>query len=239
MSQERQSRFQITSMQVAPSFLTLIYYECPNLCNFVLNGLVSTLKETSWEPGKQFEVVAVSMDPREGPPLAARKKAAYLASYHKPETAPGWHFLTALPSLNHPSSRRADPPTNASVSQLAEQVGFHFKWEGDQYAHGAAIYALTPEGRISHYFYGIEFPEPSLRLSLVEASSGKIGSIMDRVILFCYHYDPQTRKYSLYVMRLMQVACVGTVLALALYLTIYWGRERRQIALIESSKKGA
>jgi protein SCO1/2 len=216
-----------------PVLLTLVYYECPNLCNFVLNGLVNSLREMDWVPGKQFEIVAVSIDPREGPELAERKKAAYLASYRhggaRPETAEGWHFLTALPEQNIAAPHRSAPPTNPFISELARQVGFGYKWAGTEYAHGAALYVLTPEGRISRYFYGIEFPQTSLRLSLLEASSGKIGSIVDRVLLFCYHYDPQTRKYSLVLMRVMQVGCVGTVVLGALYLLVFWGGERRRV----------
>jgi protein SCO1 len=217
-----------------PVLLTLVYYECPNLCNFVLNGLVNTLREMDWKPGKQFEIVAVSIDPREGPDLAARKKAAYLASYRHPETASGWHFLTALPEQNLAAPHRsgppsAEPPTNSSISGLAHEVGFGYRWAGAEYAHGAAVYVLTPEGRISRYLNGIEFPQTGLRLSLLEASSGKIGSIVDRVLLFCYHYDPQSRKYSLVIMRVMQVGCVGTVILGLLYLLVFWDGERRRV----------
>ncbi|MDR3608069.1 MAG: SCO family protein [Oligoflexia bacterium] len=211
-----------------PVLLALVYYNCPNLCNFVLNGLVTSLRSMDWVPGKQFDVVAVSVDPRERPEDAAHKKATYLASYRKPETAPGWHFLTADPTQSVAAARQSEPPTNGAVTQLAHEVGFGYRWMGDQYAHSSAIYVLTPEGRISHYLYGIEFPEASLRLSLLEASNGKIGSIMDRVVLFCYHYDPQTRKYSPYVMHLMQAGGGMTVLVMGLSFLIFWSGERRR-----------
>jgi protein SCO1/2 len=216
--------------QGRPVLLTMIYFECPNLCSFVLNGLVSSLKPMDWEPGKQFDLVVVSMDPREGPELAARKKAAYLASYRRPQSAVGWHFLTADPELSINASHHSDPPTNSALTQLAGQLGFSYRWMGDQYAHSAAIYVLTPEGKISRYLYGIDFPEATLRLSLLEASSGKIGSIVDRVVLFCYHYDPKTKKYSPYVMHLMQAGGGVTVLFLGLFLLVFWNKERHQSA---------
>jgi protein SCO1/2 len=221
-----------------PVLMTIIYYECPNLCSFVLNGLVSSLKTMDWVPGKQFDLVAVSMDPREGPELAARKRAGYLASYHRPETAAGWHFLTALPEQNIAAAHRGDPPSNSSVTQLANEVGFQFRWAGDQYAHTAAVYVLTPEGKVSRYLYGIDFPQATVRLSLLEASNGKIGSIVDRVVLFCYHYDPQTKKYSPYVMHLMQAGGGVTVLFLGLFLFISWRSERRSSAVSEAPTKG-
>jgi protein SCO1/2 len=224
--------------QGRPVLMTIIYYECPNLCSFVLNGLVSSLKTMDWVPGKQFDVVAISMDPREGPELAARKKAGYLASYHRPETAAGWHFLTALPEQNIVATHRGDPPSNSSVIQLANEVGFQFRWAGDQYAHTAAVYVLTPEGKVSRYLYGIDFPEATVRLSLLEASNGKIGSIVDRVVLFCYHYDPQTKKYSPYVMHLMQAGGGVTVLFLGLFLFISWRSERRSSAVSALPTKG-
>src|SRR5262249_30554951 len=144
-------------------------------------------------PGNQFEVVVVSIDPRETTALALSKKSAYLASYGKPETALGWHFLTAEES---------------QVRRLADQVGFGYRYDSaqQQYAHSAALFALTPEGKVSRYLYGIDYPVRDVRLALLEASSGKIGTIVDRLLLFCYRYDPQTHKYSVYLTRLMQAA---------------------------------
>jgi protein SCO1/2 len=143
----------------------------------------------------------VSIDPKEGAALATSKKAAYLATYGKPETASGWHFLTA---------------EEAQVKRLADQVGFGYRYDPvqQQYAHSAGLFVLTPEGKISRYLYGIDYPVKDVRLALLEASSGKIGTIVDRLLLFCYRYDPQTRGYSFYLTRLMQVAAGLTVLVL-------------------------
>jgi protein SCO1/2 len=188
-----------------PVLLSLVYYGCPNLCTFTLNGLVNSLKRLEWTPGKEFEVVVVSIDPRETAALAASKKSAYLANYGKPETASGWHFLTAQED---------------QVRRLADQVGFGYRYDSaqQQYAHSAALFVLTPEGKVSRYLYGIDYPVKDVRLALLEASSGKIGTIVDRLLLFCYRYDPQTRKYSVYLTRLMQAAAGLTVLVLGGYI---------------------
>jgi protein SCO1/2 len=197
-----------------PVVLSLVYYGCPNLCTFQLNGMVEALKKLAWTPGKEFELVNVSIDPREKPELAAAKKAAYLAEYGRPEAASGWHFLTG---------------TEEQVRKLAAQVGFGYRFvkEENQFAHAAAAYVLTPDGKISRYLYGITYPIQDLRLSLVEASSGKVGTVVDRLLLFCYRYDPHTRRYSLYLERVMQAGCGGTVIAFGGYLSLFWRRERR------------
>jgi protein SCO1 len=199
-----------------PVVLNLVYYECPNLCTFVLNGLVKTLKEMDWVPGKQFEIVTVSIDPHETPALALQKKTAYLEEYGKPEAASGWHFLTG---------------SDASIHTLAQQVGFGFKYlpSDQQFAHAAAIYTLTPEGKISRYLYGIEFKPQDLKLSLLEASNGKIGNVVDRFLLFCYRFDTKTRKYSLYLTKLMQAGGAGTVLVFGGYMAVFWRRQRKGV----------
>jgi protein SCO1/2 len=198
-----------------PVLLALAYYECPNLCTFVLNGLADSIKPLEWQAGKQFEIVTVSINPRETPALAKLKKANYIAHLGKPEAAAGWHFLTGK---------------EAAISKLAESVGYGYKWvpEDKQYAHGAGLFVLTPDGRISHTFYGIEYKQQDLRLSLLEASNGKIGTIADRILLFCYHYDPKTGKYSVYVTQLMQAGGAGTVVAFGGYLAVFWRRQRRR-----------
>jgi protein SCO1/2 len=197
-----------------PVLLNLVYFECPSLCSFVLNGLVKSLRGLDWTPGTQFEVITLSIDPTEKAELAAAKKESYIASFGRPESAQGWHFLTGEES---------------QIKKLADQVGFGYRYDKDekQYAHSAAIFTLTPEGKISRYLYGIEYPSRDLKLSLIEASSGKIGTIMERFMLFCYRYDPKTKKYSVYVTRLLQTGAVATVLALSLYLGIFWTRQRR------------
>lgn len=199
-----------------PVLLNVGYYGCATLCSFVLNGLLESLKKTPWVPGKQFELVSVTIDPDDQPALAKKKKANYIADYGRPEAAEGWHFLTVLPG-------RED-----QVRKLADQVGFRYKYDEQQkqYAHGAALFVLTPEGKISRYLYGIQYPEKDLRLALVEASNGKIGTVIDRILLFCYRYDPLTRKYSLYLSRLMQAGGAGTVFFFGAYLAVFWRRER-------------
>jgi protein SCO1/2 len=199
-----------------PVLLNLLYFECPNLCNFLLNGMVDTLKTMDWTPGRQFEIVSVSVDPREGPELAAKKKASYLKSYSRPEAAEGWHFLTS--------------PDESQAKRLADQVGFKYKWDEKekQYAHGAAIFILTPQGKISRYLYGVQFKEKDLRLALVEASDGKIGTIVDRILLFCYRYNPVTRTYSIVATRLMQAGGAVTVLVLGLWMLFFWRSQKSQ-----------
>ena len=209
-----------------PVILSLVYYECPNLCTFVLNGLVNSLKplkQFDWVPGRQFDIVTVSINPNDTPELAAKKKAAYLASYtatandeaSAKSAQEGWHFLTGQ---------------EKQINQLASQVGFNFKYDQkeQQYAHSAAIYVLTPEGKISRYMYGIEFKPSDLRLAVLEASNGRVGNIVDRILMFCYHYDPQNRKYSVYAFNLMRAGGAGTVLVFGGYLAVFWNRQRRR-----------
>jgi protein SCO1/2 len=196
-----------------PVILALVYYECPMLCTQVLNGLVTALSVMNFEPGRQFDVVAVSFNPREGPALAAQKKAAYLERYKRPQTADGWHFLTG-----------AEP----SIKALAEAVGFHYAYDPaiQQYAHGAAIEVITPTGHISRYFYGIEYSARDIRLGLIEASEERIGTPIDDFLLFCYHYDPTTGKYGAAVIRLVRLGGVATVLAFLSFFAISLRRER-------------
>jgi protein SCO1/2 len=203
-----------------PVVLVLAYFECPNLCTFVLNGVTDAMKGLEWLPGKQFEVVTLSINPREKPELARAKKATYLASLGKPEAAAGWHFLTG---------------DEGQIRKLAGAVGYGYKWmeQDKQYAHSAAIFVLTPDGRLSRYLYGIEYKPKDLKLALLEASNGKIGTVIDRILLFCYRYNPQTRKYSVYLTQLMQASGAGTVVVFGGYLAIFWRRQRKK------SSKGA
>jgi protein SCO1/2 len=197
-----------------PVLLNLVYYECPNLCNFMLNGLVTSLKTFDWTPGQKFEIVSVSINPAEKSELARLKKEAYMKAYGRPEAAEGWHFLTGEES---------------QIQKLSAEVGFGYKYDEKekQYAHGAAMYALTPTGKISRYLYGVEYPNKDLRLALLEASNGKIGTVVDRFLLFCYRYDPLTRKYSVYLTKLMQTGCGATVLIFGSYLLVFWRRQRK------------
>lgn len=185
-----------------PVLLTLNYYRCPMLCNLELNGLVEGLKGLGWTPGDEFEIVTVSIDPREGPTIARAKKQTYLEDYGKPGADRGWHFLTG---------------SAASIDALAKAVGFSYEYDADQdqYAHPAVVMLASPEGRLTRYLYGIEFPTSSLKLALVEASKGKIGSAIDRIVLYCYHYDATAGRYSLAAVKLMRVGAVVTILVLA------------------------
>ena len=193
-----------------PVILALVYYQCPMLCTQILNGLVMSLRGMSLESGRDFEVVAVSIDPTETPDLAARKKAEYLRRYAKSST--GWHFLTG-----------AEP----QIRQLAEAVGFRYAYDPltKQYAHASAIMVLTPGGRLSRYFYGIEYAPRDLRLGLVEASENKIGSPADQLLLYCYHYDPSTGKYSAIVMNIVRLAGALTLLIFGSLLIWMWRRD--------------
>jgi protein SCO1/2 len=183
-----------------PVVLTLVYYECPMLCNQVLNGEVGAFQALSFTPGKEFEAVTVSFDERERPELAARKKETYLRRYRREGSDAGWHFLTG---------------DKASIDALAQSVGFHFVWDeqSQQFAHASALMVATPGGRLSHYFYGIEYSPKDLRLALVEASAGKIGSPVDSLILYCYHYDPAAGRFAP-VMGVLRAAGVLTVIGL-------------------------
>jgi protein SCO1 len=197
-----------------PVILALVYYECPMLCTQVLNGLVTALTVMKFEPGHEFEVVAVSFNPREGPGLASQKKAAYVERYGRPQTAGGWHFLTG---------------SQESIKQLTEAVGFQYEYDDaiKQYAHGAAIEVLTPKGHISKYFYGIEYSARDIRLGLIEASEERIGTPIDDFLLFCYHYDPTTGKYGAAIIRLVRLGGVATVLAFLSFLAVSLRRERK------------
>ena len=197
-----------------PVLLTLVYYECPMLCNQVLNGVVGTLEAVTFTPGKEFEVVTVSFDPREGPELAAKKKETYLKRYRREGAGEGWHFLTG---------------DKDSIDRLANSVGFKYVWDeqSKQFAHASAIMVATPQGRLSHYFYGIEYSPKDLRLALVEASEGKIGSPVDTLILYCYHYDPATGRFAP-VMAVLRMAGVLTVLGLAALIYYLTRRTRRK-----------
>jgi protein SCO1 len=183
-----------------PVVLALVYYECPMMCNQILNALSGSLVAVSFTPGKEFEVVTVSFDPRETPELAARKKATYMKRYGREGAETGWHFLTG---------------NQESIDRVTKAVGFNYVWDerSKQYAHSSAIMVATSEGRLSHYFYGIDYAPKDIRLALVEASSGKIGSPVDQLVLFCYHYDPITGKFAP-VMTVVRVAGVLTVLGL-------------------------
>jgi protein SCO1/2 len=201
-----------------PVILALVYYECPMLCTQVLNGLVSALGVINFNAGREFDVVAVSFNPKEGPGLASQKKASYVERYGRPETANGWHFLTG---------------TQDSITRLTDAVGFRYAYDAaiQQFAHGAAIEVITPKGTIARYFYGIEYSPRDLRLGLVEASEDRIGSITDDVLLSCYHYDPSTGKYGATVLGMVRLGAIATIAVFAVFLTVNVRRDRKALPL--------
>jgi protein SCO1 len=185
-----------------PVILSLVYYKCPMLCNLVLNGMLRAFRAISLEAGKDFDVVTVSFDPRDTPAVAAEKKKEDLAKYGRPAAAAGWHFLTA---------------DESDIQRLASSVGFRYTYddESQQFIHASAIMVLTPDRRLSRYFYGVEYSPRDLRLALVESSNFRIGTPVDQILLFCFHYDPSTGRYGLLITRTIRFAGILTVLALA------------------------
>ena len=196
-----------------PVLLAMVYYECPMLCTQVLNGVTGALKTINFDVGKEFDVVAVSINPREGPGLAAQKKTAYVERYGRPQTAAGWHFLTGK---------------EEDIRALAAAVGFRYEYDEEfkQYAHGAGVEIITPKGKIARYFYGIEYAPRDLRLGIIEAAEERIGSPIDAAMLLCLHYDPLTGKYGPTVLTLVRIGAVLTIAAFAAFLFVSLRRER-------------
>lgn len=197
-----------------PVILALVYYGCPMLCTMVLNDLTRAMNAMKMSCGDDFEIVTVSFNPRETPDLALRKKEHYLRAYQRPHAAEGWHFLTG---------------TQPMIDRLTKSVGFRYVWDPkfQQYAHGSGIMILTPQGKTARYFFGIEYAPSDLELSLAEASGGKATSVPDQILLYCFHYDPATGRYSLMIWRILQLMCVLTVIVLAGYVTMMLRRDRR------------
>jgi protein SCO1/2 len=199
-----------------PIILTLVYYKCPMLCTMVLNELVRTMNGMSTlTAGKDFDVLSVSFDPKETPDLAAAKRTQYLHEYGKRGELGGWHFLVG---------------SEDSIKQLTRAVGFRYAWDPkfQQYAHASGLMILTPEGKVARYFYGVDYVPKDVRLALVEASDNKIGSPVEQIMLYCFHYDPSTGRYSLAVTNLLKVAATITMLALGGFIWINVRRERMQ-----------
>jgi protein SCO1/2 len=198
-----------------PVVLALVYYECPMLCTQVLNGMVTSLKVLRYSAGHDFDVVAISFNPKEGPGLASAKKAAYVDEYSRPGTEAGFHFLTGDPE---------------SIERVTNAVGFKYKYDPRilQYAHAAGLTVLTPEGRVSRYFYGIEFAPRDVQFGLMDASKLKIGTITEKITFLCYHYDPASGKYGLIVTRLLQAGGLVTLAAMGTFWFVMLRRERRK-----------
>lgn len=195
-----------------PVILAPVYYRCPMLCTQILNGLASSLKAVSLVPGKDFEILAVSFDPKDTAEIAASKKQMYMRRYGRPGTASGWHLLTG---------------NAANIKTLMDTIGFHYTYDAatDQFAHASGIMVLTPEGRLSRYFYGVEYAPLDVRLGLVDASKNKIGSAVDQILLFCYHYDPATGKYGTVVMSMVRFAGGLFMLICGTFLFIFLRRD--------------
>ncbi len=195
-----------------PVVLALAYYECPMLCTLTLNGLTTAMLAMPFTPSRDFEVVTVSFEPRETPELAAAKKRTYLRRYNREGGPEGWHFLTG------------DKP---SIDALTKAVGFRYAWDArsQQYAHASGIMVATPEGKLSHYLYGVEYAPKDLRLALVDAGAGKVGSPVDQLLLYCYHYDPTTGRYGAAVMGLVRLAGALTVAVLVGFIAVMRIRE--------------
>jgi len=189
-----------------PMILNLVYYQCTMLCGEVLSGLESALRVLKFDVGKEFDVLTVSFDPRETPDMATKKKAELLKRYGRPGAAEGWHFLTG---------------PQESIDALTQAAGFQYQYDPKtgQFAHATAIMVLTPEGKIAQYYYGVEYAPKDLRLGLIQASQNKIGNLADQVLLYCYHYDPNTGKYGAIITRVLQLSGLATILILGIFMT--------------------
>jgi len=200
--------------QQKPVLLAFVYYGCPMLCTQLEQGVVGSLRMLSFNPGRDYEVVFVSFDERDTPEMAAAKKNTAMDHFRRKETAAGWHFLTG---------------SKESIAAVTNSANFHFNFDAKNnlFAHASGIMLLTPEGRISRYFYGVEFPARDLRLGLVDASQRKIGTPVDKMLLFCFQYDPSTARYSATILRIMRVLALMTIAGLLLMIVIYRQRDKR------------
>jgi protein SCO1/2 len=208
-----------------PVVLNFVYYRCPMLCPMVLEGTTEALTHLKFDIGKQFDVITVSIDPRDTTKAAAEMKEKYVRHYGRLEAAKGWHFLTA---------------NETAIKRLADSVGFQYAYDSrtDQFAHGAALLILTPDGRTSRYFYGFEFKPRDLRLAIVEASAGKVGNAVDELLLLCFHYDPSIGKYSRDAMLFARAGGVATMLGLGGFIFVMFRKERKRPAVILSREDG-
>jgi len=195
-----------------PVILAPVYYDCPMLCTQILNGLVRSLKAVTFNPGQEFEMVVFSFDARDTTHLAAAKRDAYVRRYDRPGTAAGWHFLTGSPD---------------AIKELTAAIGYRYVWDAhiNQFAHASGVMIITPEGRVSKYFYGIDYASKDIRLGLIEAAQNKIGTPVDQLLLFCYHWDPATGKYTAVAMNILRVAGGTTVLLLGGFVIIMLRRD--------------
>lgn len=194
-----------------PAILQIGYMKCPMLCSLVMNALVRGIQDMDWTVGQQYDIIALSVNPKEGPDLAEGKKAGYVAEYGRPQSAAGWHFLTGEES---------------SIRSVTDAVGFEYRMQANgEYSHAAGIFILTPDGRLSRVLYGVKYDSANVRMALLEASQGKVGTTLDRIILWCHIYDAQAGGYVVMAMRVMQLGGVLTLLVLGGGLGWFWWRE--------------
>ncbi len=205
-----------------PVILALVYYECPMLCNEVLNGLTGSLKGISFDAGKDFDVIAISFDTRENdkPNLAKNKKQSYLERYNRPQSADGWHFLTG---------------TQENIDKVTKAVGFnyHFDEATDQFAHAGGVMIVTPEGKLSRYLYGIDYSPKDLKFSIMDSAQSKIGNPAEQLYLYCFHYDPSSGKYGLAILRVLRLFGVVTIIGLGIMLFGFWKFGKKRAANLE------
>lgn len=203
--------------QKRPVILALVYYECPMLCNQVLNGLTGTLKGVSLEPGKDFDVVAISFDANESgrSDLAQNKKASYMERYGRAGTETGWHFLTG---------------DQSEIDKVTQAVGFTYEWDesSKQFAHASGVMIVNPDGRLSRYFYGIDYAPRDVKLSLIESAENKVGSVTDQLLLYCFHYDPSTGKYGFAILNVMRAMAVATLIGMGAMGLVFWRRNKNR-----------
>jgi len=209
-----------------PLILNLVYFNCTMLCGEELAGLASAMRLIKFDVGNQFDVVTVSFDPRETPAMAAAKKKDFVGRYGRTNAASGWHFLTGQAE---------------SINALTKAVGFQYQYDPktNQYAHATAVMVLTPQGHISRYFYGVDFPPKDLRMGLVEASRGKIGNAVDAVLLYCYHYDPDTGKYGAVIGNILRLGAAVTILLIGGLVLVLWRLDRSAERSMAARQKAA
>ncbi len=197
-----------------PAILNMGYFDCPKLCGLVTNALLAGMKQTAWTPGDEYQVLTISLDPNEKHDLAAEKKSNYLKKFDRKGANEGWRFLTG---------------TAANVQALSQATGFGFVWDesSEQYIHAAAIVVISPDGVITRYLYGVSYPEIQLRNALYEAADGKVGSTLDKIVLYCFDYDPLSNSYVPVAVNIMKLGGLVTMLGLGIFLGLFWLRERR------------
>lgn len=204
-----------------PVVVTFVYFDCPMLCNQVLNGLTGSLKGMSFDAGREFDVIAISFDAREydNPTLAKNKKASYVERYGRAGTGAGWHFLTG---------------TQASIDAVTSAAGFSYEWDekSNQFAHAAAVMIASPEGKLTRYFYGIDYSPKDLKFGIMESAENKVGNAAEKLLLYCYHYDPSTGKYGLAILNVIRLGGIATLIGLGAMGFVFWRRNKKRESIV-------